>query len=277
MPESSDVPLTLVDTHCHLDFNRFDDDREAVINRALDAGVQRIIVPGLDLESSRAAISLAEQNEVVYAAIGFHPNSLGDSIGQPEEVLPEIRELAGHPKVVAIGEIGLDYYWNRASHQIQHRWLEAQLNLASELGLPAILHNREATPDVLNLLRVWADRDRSPDLVKRRGVLHSFSGTLADALAAIDMGFYVGFTGPLTYKKADDLREVAQQLPHDRILIETDAPFLTPHPYRGERNEPAYVRYVADKLADVRGVSLPDAAALTSANADRLFHLGLAA
>lgn len=253
----------LIDTHCHLDFEWFDEDRDAVVGRALAAGVTQIVVPGLDLENCRAILALTEKHDGVFAAVGVHPNS---AAGWQDDWIDVLRDLAQHPKVVAIGEIGLDYYWDKSPKAVQHRALALQLELAAELNLPVIIHNRDASADVIQLL------SESP-LVGRDnpGVLHSFAADWDTAVAALNLGYYLGFTGPVTFKKADDLREIAQKVPDDRILVETDAPFLTPHPYRGKRNEPAYVAYVADKLAEVRGVSTAVFAQQTTMNAHRLF------
>ena len=258
---------SLVDTHCHLDFERFDADREAVVERARQAGVTRVVAPGVDLASSRRALELAAQFEGVYAALGVHPNT---NVALGEAELDELRALCRHPKVVAIGEIGLDYYRDHTPHAQQRANFAAQLRLASALGLPVIIHNREASADVLRALSEWR-AGADDNLAGRAGVLHSFSAGWAEAQAALDEGFYLGFSGPLTYKQADVLRAVAAQAPAERILIETDAPFLTPHPLRGQRNEPAFVRHVADKLAEVRGLSIEALAELTTANAARLF------
>ncbi|WP_420644254.1 TatD family hydrolase [Candidatus Leptofilum sp.] len=253
----------LVDTHCHLDFDRFDADRDAVVARAADAGVQQIIVPALDLQNCRTVLSLAEKYEGVFAAVGVHPNS---SAEWQDSWIGVLRDLAQHPKVVAIAEIGLDYYWDKSPKNVQQRALGLQLELAAELDLPVIIHNRESSADVIAML---AD---SP-LVGREnpGVLHSFSGDWDTAVAALDLGYYLGFTGPVTFKKADELREIAKKVPDDRILVETDAPFLTPHPHRGKRNEPAYVAYVAERLAQERGLETAVFAQQTSENAQRLF------
>ena len=255
----------LIDTHCHLDFESFDEDRDAVVERALTAGVTQIVVPGLDLENCAAILALTEKYDGVFAAVGVHPNSSAEWQDGWVDVL---RDLAQHPKVVAIGEIGLDYYWDKSPKAVQHRTLALQLELAAELNLPVIIHNREASADVIQLL------SESP-LVGRAnpGVLHSFAADWETAVSALNLGYYLGFTGPVTFKKAEDLREIAQKVPDDRILVETDAPFLTPHPYRGKRNEPAYVAYVAERLAEVRGVSTAVFAQQTTANAQRLFSV----
>lgn len=235
--------------------------------RAAEAGVGRLIVPAIDLDNTRAVLALAEQFEGIYAAVGVHPNS---AAGWQDDWLDELRDFARHRKVVAIGEIGLDYYWDKTPADMQRRAFFLQLVLAAELALPVIIHNREASTDVIEQLAA------SPlNGSERPGVLHSFSGDWAMAEAALEMGFYLGFTGPLTYKKADQLREIAARVPLDRILIETDSPYLTPQPFRGRRNEPAYVRMVAERLADLRGLSLEDIAQITTANAERLFKFPL--
>jgi TatD DNase family protein len=258
---------TLFDTHCHLDFESFHNDIEAVIERAAAAGVTKMIVPSLDLDNAAAVLALAERFPGVYAAVGVHPNS---AAGWRDEWIDRLRELAQHEKVVAIGEIGLDYYWDKTPPETQHHALTQQVELAAELGLPVIIHNRDAGEDVVRLLSELVTRHSSL-ATPLCGVLHSFSADWPTAEAALAWGFYLGFTGPLTYKKADDLRAIAARAPLNRILIETDAPFLTPHPYRGKRNEPAHVRLVAQRLAEVRGLSFEGVAAATTANAGRLF------
>ena len=255
--------MRLIDTHCHLDFERFNEDREAVVERAIQTGVQRIIIPCLDLQNCTAVLKLAERFDQVYAAVGIHPNSTAK---WDDSWISELRDHAQHEKVVAIGEIGLDNYWKKSPQTTQRWGLRAQLKLAAELKLPVIIHNREASEDVIRVLA------ESPLAGKERaGVLHSFSGDWGTAHAAIQMGFYIGFTGPLTFKKADDLRWIAAKVPPERILIETDSPFLTPVPHRGKRNEPAYVSHVAAALAKIQNVDTAVAAHQTTENAIRLF------
>ncbi len=267
-PPLSAIPsdgISLFDTHCHLDAGLFTEDIEAVVERAAAAGVTRMVVPGLDLGNAAAVLTLAERFPGVHAAVGVHPNS---AAGWREEWIDRLRELARHSKVVAIGEIGLDYYWDKTPPEVQYKALAQQLELAAELSLPVIIHNREASADIIDMLAASPLNGH-----ERPGVLHSFSGDWATAEAALAMGFYLGFTGPLTYKKADDLRAITARVPLDHILIETDAPYLTPHPYRGKRNEPAYVRFVAERLAEVRHLSLSEVAEITTANALRLFGI----
>lgn len=260
----------LTDTHCHLDFEAFDVDRNDVLERSMDAGIIRILNPGIDLATSRKAIALAEAHAQVFAAIGVHPN---DALSWNDDTIFHLRRLANNPKVVAIGEIGLDYYRRRSPYEQQRRIFLEQLALAAELSLPVIIHNRQATQDILAMISEWYGelvRSGSP-LAQRPGVMHSYSGEEDFARQAIEMNFYIGFSGPLTFRNARDLQQVAAALPLDHILVETDAPFLTPHPHRGQRNEPAYVHYVAEKIAVLHQISYSKATEITTANAARLF------
>jgi TatD DNase family protein len=254
--------MELIDTHCHLDWNSFDADREVVIDRAVQAGVTRMITIGVDVPSSRRAIEIADQHETVYAAVGVHPNDCTDFNAA---LLSEIRSLAQHPKVVAIGEIGLDYYWHKVDHAVQARAFRAQLELAAELHKPVIVHSRDAASDVMTILE---ELSRQADYT---GTLHSYFDDLAIAQRAFAIGFYIGVTGPITFKKAEREREIVKRVPFDRVLIETDAPFLTPVPHRGERNEPAFVKHTAEMLAKVCGQSIDDVARRTTHNAEKLF------
>jgi TatD DNase family protein len=252
--------LAWTDTHCHLNLAHFDADVGEVVARALAAGVTQLIVPGADVPSSRRAVELAEQYPAVWAAVGVHPN---DAPGFGAGDLAELRRLAAHPRVVAIGEIGLDLYWKTVPLEQQQAVFVAQLQLAAELGKPVIVHDREAHAAVLEALQTH----RPP----AGGVLHAFSGDGAMAEAAVAEGFYLGVDGPLTYKNSHALRAIFAAAPLERILLETDAPYLTPQPHRGRRNEPAYVRYVAERLAEIRHLELEAVAQVTTANAARLF------
>ncbi len=252
---------SLVDTHCHLDLTEFEADREAMLERARAAGVNRMLVPATDLASSRRVVALAERHPELRAAVGVHPNEAGDFT---DETLAELRDLSQHPKVDAIGEIGIDLYWHTVPLEKQQHAFRAQLALAAELGRPAIIHDREAHAEVMAQL----GETRVPAGV----VLHSFSGDSAMAEQAVAAGYYLGVDGPLTYKKNEGLRDIFRKAPRDCILIETDAPYLTPQARRGTRNEPAYVRFVAEKLAEVRASTLELVAAATTANAARLFR-----
>jgi TatD DNase family protein len=263
----------LVDTHCHLDFAQFDEDRLAVIERARKAGVGAIVTPSIDVESSARVVALTHQFDGLYAAVGMHPNSATSWTG---ESAGKLREMAAERNVVALGEIGLDYYRDSAPPEAQRRVLEQQLALAAELELPVIIHNRESNEDVLRILLDWqAGLLRSGSaLAGRPGVLHSFSGDKSMAEKAAAAGYFIGFTGPLTFKNAELTREIAASVRLENILIETDSPYLAPHPYRGQRNEPAYVKLVAEKLAEVKDISFDEVGSITTANAHRLFKFG---
>ena len=260
----------LTDTHCHLDFATFDHDRELVIARAREAGLERILNPGIDIPTSLAALRLTEHYDEVYAAVGIHPNSAGL---WNDETYRELEELASLPKVAAIGEIGLDYYRNGAPAEIQRMVFTAQLDLAAKIGLPVIIHNRDASDEIIAILDGWVDEliNRKSNLVERPGVLHSFSGDLALAEWAVGRNFMLGFTGPVTYRNAEQLRQVVVRVPLDSLLIETDAPFLTPHPFRGKRNEPAHVGVIAGKIGELRTIEMKAVAQASTRNAARLF------
>jgi len=257
--------MFLTDTHTHLDFPEFDGDRERVIEQALAAGVRAIVNVGTDLDSSRAAVALAGAHPQIYAAVGVHPH---DAKTMTVEILEELRTLAKHPKVVAIGEIGLDFYRDLSPREKQRQVFEQQLALASETGKPVIIHDREAHKEVMAILRRWAEGCQQPV-----GVLHCFSGDLAMAQEAIKLGFYISIAGPVTFQNARRLRELVRQLPLEKLLVETDCPYLTPHPHRGKRNEPAYVKLVAQEVTHIKGLTLEEVARVTSDNARALFAL----
>jgi TatD DNase family protein len=276
--------MNLTDTHCHLDYHKFDEDREAVIQRAVDAGLTRILIPALHWTSSLAAVELAASYPMIYAAVGFHPTDLDT---WDESSIENLRNLAqSKKKIVAIGEIGLDYYWVKEADQQarQREVFQAQLALAKEVSLPVVVHMREAddawvgpaSADLLDILAAWhADLVAAGHpLAERPGVLHSFNGTLETAQKAMSLNFYIGVTGPVTYKNADLKRQVIGQIPLERLLIETDAPFLAPVPQRGKRNEPAFVGYIADKIAEIQSKDPAKVAAVTAQNAARLFAWG---
>jgi TatD DNase family protein len=272
--------MKLTDTHCHLYWDKFDEDREAVIQRAVAAGVTRILVPGVAVETSKQAVELAERYEKVYAAVGVHPT---DAETLSETNIHELFRLAEHEKVIAIGEIGLDYYWVKEEQKraVQRETLRRQLQFAAEIQKPVVIHMREegdawtgaASQDLLEILTEWRRGLPSP-LRARPGVLHSFNGDLETAQEAIALNFFIGVTGPVTYKSADKKREIIRQLPMTQLLIETDAPFLAPAPQRGKRNEPAYVLHIADKIAEIHSKSPAEVASATTANAARLFAWG---
>jgi len=266
------------DTHGHLDLHQFDADRAAVIERAAAAGVRIIIVPAIDLGSCRRVLALADQHPNVYAAVGVHPNDCADF---DDGTVGALRRLAQHPKVVAIGEIGLDYYWRKVPPGRQKQVLTAQLALAAELGLPAILHSRNAAPEdracTTDLLSEIAQL--GPMIRKQRptgaiiGVWHAFSGDLTEAWRAYDLGLALGLGGPVTFQNARRLRALAPSLRRDRLLLETDAPYLAPHPHRGQRNEPAYVPLIAQALAGLYHMPVEEITVQTSTTALSCFGI----
>lgn len=279
-------PSSLIDTHCHLDLSQFDVDCDAVVEHSAAAGVTRIINPAIDLDSCRRVLALADRYPGVYAAVGVHPNDCGDF---DEKTVTALRDLAQHPKVVAIGEIGLDYYWERVSHDQQMRAFRAQLSLATELGLPVILHARNpasgattCTTDLLYQVTQWwpeirthLDQGAMLDRVEPAavGVWHAFSGTLEDAEQAYAAGLMLGLGGPVTFQNARRLHALVPRLRGDRLLLETDAPYLAPHPHRGQRNEPAYVPLIAAGLAQLTGTTAAAVATQTTSAAMRCFTL----
>jgi TatD DNase family protein len=261
----------LIDSHCHLNFDAFDEDRLEVVARARNEGIVAFINPGTNLADSRQIVALAEKIPELYAAVGVHPN---DAAGFDKAALTQLRELAGHPKVVAIGEIGLDYYWDKAPRPVQRRVLEQQLALAKDIGKPVIIHQRDSAADTMAVLRQWgADGSRPMDDGHPGLVLHSFSGDQAMADEALDLGFYIGISGPVTFKNARDLPGIVASLPPERLLVETDAPFLSPHPFRGKRNEPARVQLVAEKVAVLQNLDFAEMCRQLTENTMALFRL----
>jgi TatD DNase family protein len=253
--------LDLFDTHLHLDDEAFAADREAVLARARGAGVRGFVCVGTSLASSRRVIALAEAHPDIYAAVAIHPHDAADAT---PEALAELAGLARHPRVVAIGETGLDFYRNFAPREAQERAFRAHLTLAADLRLPVIVHNRDAHAEVLRVLT-----EAGP----ARVIMHCFSGSVETARACLDRGYYLGLGGPVTYRNARRAQEVARFVPPDRLVLETDAPYLPPEPHRGRRNEPAHLPLVAWAVAHARGVAAGTVAELTTGNAITAFSL----
>ncbi len=251
-----------IDTHCHLEMNAFHHDREAVIQRAKDAGLEALITIGSDFESNRKAIELAEKYSFVYASVGIHPH---DAKSFNTETVKQLKLWCKNKKVVAIGETGLDYHYNHSPREIQRKVFIQHLELAKEIGLPVVIHSRDAKDDTIKMLM---------DTETNCGVLHCFSGDEEMAERAIRMGLYISFAGTVTYKNAQRLREIVKRIPDDCILTETDAPYLTPVPHRGKRNEPAYIIHTASTLAEIREVTIEDMARITTLNGRMLFQIG---
>jgi len=254
----------LVDTHAHLDDKRLRADLYGVLNRAICAGVEQIVVIGTTAVTSAAAVELAEAHRGLFAAVGIHPN---DAAEAGEHDWPKITDLINRPGVVAVGETGLDRYWKRTPFPEQQAWFDRHLNLAHEQDLPVVIHSRDCQSDLIDQLR----RVNRPV----KGVMHAFTGTWDEAQAYLDLGLYLSFAGPVTFtnKSLDGLREVAARVPLDRLLVETDSPYLSPHPCRGQTNEPARVALTAARMAEIRGLSPIDFARITTSNARGLFRL----
>jgi TatD DNase family protein len=258
--------MPLIDTHAHLFDDRLANELPAVLRRAADAGLERVVCIGIDRESSLETVRLANSYPLVVAAVGIQPNHVADA--QPNDWNEVVRLAEAEPRVVAIGETGLDRYWDRAPFALQEDYFARHIELARRLGKPFVIHCRDAEADVVKVLRAEFDR-RGPI----RAVMHSFSGDLATARACVEMGLHVSFAGMLTYKTAQALRDVAREVPLDRLLVETDCPYLAPVPHRGKRNEPAFVAHTAACLAEVKGVSPDEIADHTTRNARALFGL----
>jgi TatD DNase family protein len=251
----------LIDAHCHLDFPQFDRDRDQVIKRAKDSGVGYIINIGSSLEGSRKSLELSRQYDCVYATIGIHPHE-ADRFNRKEEVA--IRELAGKDKVVAIGETGLDYYKNYSKAENQKLLFTALISLAKDFNLPLVIHTREAEDDTLNILK---------EAIPIKAVVHCFSGDRNFLKKCLDLGFLISFTCNITYKKAENLRDLVRIVPLDRLMLETDAPFLSPEGFRGKRNDPAQVKLLAEEIARIKEISLDEVAEATTKNAKEFFNL----
>jgi len=253
----------LFDTHAHLDDTKYKQDRKEMLDRARAAGVELIVNVGYDIPSSKRSVHLARENDFVYAAVGIHPHDAKDVNDQTFE---ELRKLAGEPKVVALGEMGLDYFRNLSPKEVQQRVFREQITLAKELGLPIIVHDRDAHGDILNILK-------EEGAGKAGGILHCFSGSWEMARECINLGFYISFAGPVTFNNAGRLREVVAKVPLEQMLVETDAPYLTPEPHRGKRNESAYVAHVAAKIAEIKGLDYEEVAKVTFINGKKVFGI----
>ncbi len=255
----------LIDSHAHIQGKEYAGEVEAVISRAREAGVETIVSVGGagDMSSNTEAVALAARFDNIYATVGMHPHDAKD-VGADE--LQALQELAASPKVVAIGETGLDYYYNHSPHEVQRRVFSQFIHMARDTGLPIVVHERDAAPEAVDLLR----NEGAGGL---RGVIHCFTGNYEAARAYLDLGFYLSFTGIITFKNAEPLREVVRQVPLERMFVETDSPFLTPVPHRGKRNEPAYVRFVAETVAKIKGLELEEVARVTTNNVKDLFRI----
>jgi TatD DNase family protein len=252
----------LADSHAHLEMKDFDRDRAEVIRRAKDAGVDLIITVGTTLDDCNKAVTIANEYESVYAAIGIHPHEVKDI---DERTYDSLKKLAKMDKVVAFGEIGLDFFRNLSPRETQIRRFGEQLEVAGEIGLPIIIHDREAHKETVNMLRTWKR--------KQKGVIHCFSGDQRMAAKCLDMGFLISIPGAITFGKSEKLQEVVKHIPLTSLLVETDAPYITPHPNRGKRNEPAYVVHTARKVAEIKGLSLEELASVTYQNTKDVFGI----
>ncbi|WP_057915381.1 TatD family hydrolase [Peribacillus muralis] len=253
----------LFDTHVHVNADQFNEDLEEVIERAKEAGVNNMVVVGFDRPTIKRAMELVETYDFMYAAVGWHPV---DAIDMTEDDLRWIEELSSHPKVVAIGEMGLDYHWDKSPKEVQVEVFRKQIRLAKKVGLPIVIHNREATADIVRILK-------EEEASSVGGIMHCFSGSAETALECINMNFYISLGGPVTFKNAKKPKEVAAAVPLDRLLIETDCPYLAPHPFRGKRNEPSYVKLVAEQIAEIKQLTIEEVSQATTENAKKLFGI----
>jgi len=254
----------MIDSHAHLELRDFDPDRDDVVARAREAGVDAIVTIGTDLDDCFKAVEIAGKYDAVYAAVGIHPHEVKKIDRQTYD---SMRELATRPKVVAYGEIGLDFFRNLSPRDDQIRRFGEQLELAEDLNLPVIIHDREAHRETMSMLSAWKGA--------RRGIIHCFSGDYAMAAKCLDMGFYISIPGTVTFPKADTLRDVVRRVPVESLLVETDAPFLTPEPHRGKRNESAYVKYTAMRVAELKDMPFEEIAGITARNACEIFQIKL--
>lgn len=252
-----------IDSHVHLNADQYDEDLQEVIDRALEAKVEKMVVIGFDRKTIERTMQLIEQYDFVYGVIGWHPV---DAIDCTQEDLEWIEKLASHPKIVGIGETGLDYYWDKSPKDVQQVLFRKQIQLAQKIGLPIIIHNRDATGDVVRILR-------EENAASVGGVMHCFSGSVETARECIAMNFMISLGGPVTFKNARLPKEVATEIPLEHLMIETDAPYLAPHPHRGKRNEPAFVPLVAEEIARLKGLTIEEIGQATTDNAKKFFGI----
>ncbi|WP_227939150.1 TatD family hydrolase [Alkalihalobacillus deserti] len=253
----------LFDTHVHLNADQFDEDLEEVITRAKEAGVETMVVVGFDEKTINRALKLIDTYDFLYAAVGWHPV---DAIDMEDKHLDWLEELSSNPKVVALGEMGLDYHWDKSPKDIQKVVFRKQIRLAKKVKLPIVIHNRDADQDIVNILK-------EEEAHEVGGIMHCFGGSVEIAQECLRMNFHISLGGPVTFKNAKRPKQVAQEIPLDRLLIETDCPYLAPHPFRGKRNEPALVKLVAEQIAELREMEYEQIAEQTTANAKKLFGL----
>lgn len=251
--------MKLIDSHCHLDNERFNGDRDEVLAR-IEEKLEFAVNIGYDLESSKRSVELAESHDYIYAVVGVHPTDIGI---YSDEVETELEELAKHPKVLAVGEIGLDYHWMTDPKEKQQEVFRKQMEMARRVGKPVVIHTREATRDTLDILKEY------PDV---RGIVHCYPGSYESAAEVME-NYYFGVGGVLTFKNSKKLKETVEKLPMDRIVIETDCPYLTPEPYRGKRNEPVYVEYIAQRIAEVKGISYEEVVRITNENTKKAYGM----
>lgn len=257
--ETINNKIRLIDSHCHIDNERFDEDRDEVLER-IKENLEFAVNIGYDLKSSKKSIELSEKYDFIYAVVGVHPT---DITGYDDELEKRIEELAGNPKVLAIGEIGLDYHWMTEPKEKQQEIFRKQIEIARRVGKPIVVHTREATRDTLDILKEY------PDV---RGILHCYPGSFESAEEIMD-NYYFGVGGVLTFKNSKKLKETVEKLPMDRIIVETDCPYLTPEPYRGKRNEPIYVEYVAQKIAEIKGISYEEVVRISNENTKKAYNI----
>ncbi len=255
--------VMLFDTHVHLNAEQFDSDLNEVIGRAKESGVEKMVVVGFDRPTIKKAMELVEEYDFLYASVGWHPV---DAIDMTDEDLVWIEELSAHPKVVALGEMGLDYHWDKSPKDVQKEVFRKQIRLARKVQLPIVIHNRDATADIVEILK-------EENAQEVGGIMHCFSGSAETAMECVELNFYISLGGPVTFKNAKKPKEVANVVPIEKLLVETDCPYLAPHPYRGKRNEPAYVRLVAEEIASIKEISIEEVEKITTENALRVFNI----